>query len=156
MTSRRLAVIDVEYLEKLVDLNMEHNSLVAIPNEWIGPGPSPNGERYWLQISLYGRPDSLLPGSNNENTVILHWEVVGLIELGDELLYEMNFLMPLVEAKGETTVLFPAKSIHRILKTFADKDPTIVDKLNDCIGLDRIKVLPIGDGTFGIALIVPD
>ena len=155
MAEERLILIDESYLEKVIDANIKNGSLQVNIHNCLGSGYSERN--YWLQISFFAHPNNMLLSSSVSELTMLHWEVVKLIAADQEIYYRMNFLMPLgVLDSNETNVLFPAKFIHQIVKNFADSNPVIVPRLNDCIGLENIKILPIGKNKYGITLIFTD
>jgi hypothetical protein len=154
MTARRIAAADTQYLDHILKANRETGGLSVTVYKYHGSGTSERN--YRLLVSFAAHPKNLLPGSSKADPILLHWEIGGLVPVEDDLYYMMNFVKPLNESNGDTNVLFHASIIHNIVKDYADSNPTVVPMLNDCIGLERIQVLPLGDGEFGIALIAPD
>lgn len=154
MTQGILNVVNEIYLEKIIEANIKNGSLFMEIHPYLDK--KDEDRDYWLQISLLAHPSSILPDANTSELTQLQWEIVKQVTFNEnELGYIMNFLAPLGVVGNETKVIFSASFIHHIIKYFADNNPYKVDKLNNCIGIERIQVVPMGD-EFGIALIVPD
>ena len=159
MTQEASPAVHDDILEKTINWNIEQGSLKIKIHPY--RDSKINERNFWLQISFFVSPTSFLPGVKTLDITLLHWEIVDQRFVGedDDIYYKMNCLMPMeivTEAKGKTNVLFRGKFIHDILKDYADKNPENAELLNDCIGLEGIRVFSVNGVEFGIALVVRD